>query len=102
MGIDYSINYVERPSEVDIFGRESLWGQIDFWTRTIRVYDNGRPVEDLWQVILHELLHGLVEMAKIEALAGEENHDDLDLLARMLGDTLFRNGWIAKRFCSRE
>jgi len=58
-GINYEITYVDKPSEVDIYKRESLWGQIDYWTRTIRIYDNGQPVEGIFETILHEVLHGL-------------------------------------------
>jgi len=47
LGIEYSITYLDKPSDVDIYKRESLWGQIDYWTRTIRIYDNGRPEEDI-------------------------------------------------------
>ena len=36
LGVDYTIEYTDRPSDVDMYKRESLWGQVDFWTRTIR------------------------------------------------------------------
>ena len=92
MGIDYKIEYVDKPSEVDIHKRESLWGQIDYWTRTIRVYDNGRTVEDLWHTIFHEVLHGIVEALKLKGLS--DDNDQIDLIALALTDVLFRNDWI--------
>ena len=96
LGIEYSIAYVDKPSEVDIFKRESYWGQIDYWTRTIRIYDSGssRLNEDIFHSILHEVLHGIAEALKLE-LRKNERHDELDLLALALTDVFFRNGWIA-------
>ena len=48
LGVVYSITYVDRPSDVDIFGREARWGETDYWTRTIRIYKDKRPAEDIW------------------------------------------------------
>jgi len=97
IGIVYTIEYVDKPSEVDIHKRESLWGQIDHWTRTIRIYDDGnRPPEDIWQTIIHEVLHGIASLLKLEVLEDEDNHDELDILALALVDVLFRNDWIKK------
>ena len=95
-GIPYKIQYVATPSEVDIFKRKSLWGQIDYWTRTIRVYDNGQPFEDVWQTIIHEVLHGLADALKLESLTNDDAHDDLDVLALGLADVMFRNKWIVE------
>ena len=92
IGVEYQIEYVDKPSEVDIFKRDSLWGQIDYWTRTIRVYDNGRPAEDVWQTIFHEVLHGIQNALHIDKLKDDE--PTIDVLATTLVDTLFRNGWM--------
>ena len=94
LGVEYSITYVDNPSEVDIYKRESVWGQIDFWTRTIRIYDNGRRPEDVFHSVLHEILHGIAEGLKLE-LRKSERHDELDLLSLALTDVLFRNNWIS-------
>ena len=94
LGVKYTIEYVDRPSEVDYHKRESLWGQVDYWTRTIRIYDNGRPLEDIWQTIWHEVLHSLAEALYIESLQGQENESKVDILATAISDTLFRNGWV--------
>lgn len=93
LGVPYKIDYVDKPSDVDLFKRESYWGQIDFWTRTIRIYDKDRPVEDLWGTIIHEVLHGISSELKL-VLNKKEHHDDLDVLALALTDVLFRNKWI--------
>lgn len=95
LGVTYRIEYLDKPSEVDIFKRNSLWGQIDFWTRTIRVYDGSeRPIEDVWETIFHEVIHGIAEALKLKPL--NDNHDTLDLLALALTDVLFRNDWIKR------
>ena len=97
LGIGYDIEYVDRPSDVDIYRRDSLWGQIDFWTRSIRIYDNGRSAEDLWHTLFHEVLHGIVAGLKIDRLKEDGADDDIDLLALGLVDVLIRNGWIRVR-----
>jgi hypothetical protein len=91
LGINYSVEYVDSPSDVDIHGRETLFGQIDFWTRSIRIHDNGRDIEDIWQILIHEILHGIAEALNLK-LNDEEMHDELDSLATAIGDTLIRNG----------
>lgn len=94
LGVEYSITYVDKPSEVDIYKRESLWGQLDYWTRSIRIFDDGkRPDADVFQAILHEVLHGVAEALKLE-LNKPERHDELDLIALALTDVFFRNEWI--------
>lgn len=90
LGIKYTVEYVDSPSDVDIHGRETLFGQIDFWTRSIRVHDNGRDIEDIWQILIHEVLHGIAEALNLK-LNDEEMHDELDSLATAIGDTLIRN-----------
>ena len=95
MGIEYTVRYVEKPSDVDLYGRESLWGQVDYWTRTIRVYDKGdRSDEDIWVSILHEILHAIGQQANLSMLKDKANHEQLDLLGSILVDVFFRNGWI--------
>lgn len=91
-GSEYAIIYVDKPSEVDIYKRESLWGQIDYWTRTIRVYDNDRQEQDIWKTIFHEILHGITSDLKMKDLHDDE--DAIDMLAKSLADTLIRNGWL--------
>ena len=90
LGIDYQIEYVDKPSDVDIYKRESLWGQIDFWTRTIRIYDNGRGLVDVWHTILHEVIHGISSALKLEL----DDEDKVDLLALGLTEVLFKNNWL--------
>lgn len=94
LGIQYNIEYVDKPSEVDIFKRESLWGQIDYWTRSIRIYDNDRTEEDIWETIWHEVLHGVIDALKLRCFSGDECENDLGVLALAISDVIFRNGWM--------
>jgi len=94
LGYEYSVEYVDKPSEVDLYKRDSLWGQIDFWTRSIRVLDNGRGDADVWESILHETLHGVVSALRMGEGKVSEEHT-IELLALGLVDTFSRNGWIA-------
>lgn len=93
-GMVYKIEYVDKPSDVDIFKRESLYGQIDHWTRSIRVYNGGRAAVDLWQTIMHEILHGIAEILKLSSLNDDDNHDELHILALAIIDVFTRNGWL--------
>ena len=97
LGITHKILYFDSPSEVDIVKRESLWGQVDHWTRTIRIYNNGMTDEDILHIILHEILHAIGEILHIEYLAEEENDDDIDLLALALMNVLIENPNLLER-----
>lgn len=96
LGIDYIISYHANPSEVDIHKRQSLWGQIDYWTRTIRIYHNDNPIEDVWQTLIHEIMHGIASGLNLDSFNFEdkEKHDDLDVMSIAIADVLFRNGWL--------
>ena len=100
LGKTYTIEYVDNPAEVDILKREALWGQIDYWTRTIRIYKNKRELEDVWVTIIHEVLHGILTDLQIKAL--KEQEDDIALLSLGLTDTLIRNGWLRLSPCREE
>lgn len=98
LGSQYSIRYFDKPSDVDMFHRSSLWGQCDFWTRGIRIYDDGNLSDsDVFQTILHEVIHAIAEGLNLKWLGDwkdKDKHDELDLLALALVDTFTRNGWI--------
>ena len=99
LGTNYSIEYCDKPSEVDIFKRDSLWGQVDYWTRTIRIYDNGRNITDVWHSIIHEMLHVFGQQLKLNIFdkgysEDKDKHEELDIVAFALVDTLFRNDLI--------
>lgn len=94
LGTSYSVEYCEKPSDVDLYKRESLWGQVDYWTRSIRIYDHERSDPDVWQTLLHEVLHAIATDLHLKVLGNKENHDELDLVALALIDILLRNGWL--------
>jgi hypothetical protein len=94
LGREYTITYTDSPSEVDMYKRESLFGQIDFWTRTIRVYAKDQSNYCVLQTLIHEILHGIESELKLECFKGERGHEELDTLANALVDTLTRNEWI--------
>jgi hypothetical protein len=93
LGKDYKVIYCDNVADVDRDKREALWGQIDYWERVIRVYDNGRQSSDLFHTILHEIIHGISEGLNLK-LNDKDNHDELDVLSLGLTDVFFRNGWI--------
>ena len=94
LGICHSIKYVANPAEVDLERRTSLWGQIDYWSRSIRIYQNERPQEDVWGTVLHEVIHGIVTELHLKWLDKDENHDEMERLSLALTDVLIRNGWL--------
>ena len=91
-GKQYSIVYYDKPSDVDIYGRKSLWGQVDYWTHTIRIYAPvGFSIGEIWDTIIHEVLHAIANELKLKI---NEDNDQIDLLALGLSDVLLRNGWL--------
>jgi len=97
LGKHYSVTYVDKPSGVDIHNHESLWGQIDPWTHSIRIYapDNFSE-EEILDTILHEVLHVLGTKLRLNSFNDNDNHDELSLLAMGLADTFIRNGWLCE------
>lgn len=102
-GKKYSITYCSNPSDVDIFKRESMFGQTDFWTSSIRIYDNGRSEQDIMQTLMHEILHCIGWDLKLDILdkgsgRDQDKHDELDVLALALVEILVGNGWVKLGF----
>lgn len=93
LGTDYTVVYCESASDVDVFRRESLQGQVDFWTSSIRVCES-RSLVAQWKTVIHEILHAIGECADIAMLKNKDNHDQLDALANILVDTLIRNKFL--------
>ena len=99
LGIIYSVSYFDKPSDVDLYGRDSLWGQIDFWSRSIRIYKKDRPNEDIWQSLMHEVLHGIISQLHITQISKDSDYEKInDLLATGLSSFLFDNELLAKDF----
>lgn len=89
----YKIEYCEKPSDVDIYKRSSLWGQIDYWTRTIRIYRTKDSNDgDTQQTILHELIHGIVDKFHIDQIEKHVDYEKIvDLLATGINSILIDN-----------
>jgi len=97
MGKIYKVIYVQDMVKADAFRRRALWGQIDYHTRTIRVYTGQKGEErqyaDIMDTLVHEILHGLLEDNKlVKNLVGKENNESfVDNLSILIVDTLRRN-----------
>lgn len=93
LGKTYIIEYKDSSIDVDMNKRESLWGQVDFWTHIIRIYDKGVPDGQVWDTIIHEVLHVInTELHIGKQESNEEN--TVGLIAMALSDVLIRNGWL--------
>lgn len=92
----YEIEYVEKPSDVDIYKRQSLWGQIDYWTRTIRIYKNDRQDSDVMQTLWHEVIHGIAMALHIDEDVSDEGNI-VDLLATGINNVVVDNNWVNYR-----
>jgi len=84
----YKILYVNNPCDVDVHQREAYWGQIDYWTSTIRVYVKDRTKEDIWQTIWHEVMHGICEKFKMDKAL---NEDQIDMIATGINNVMLDN-----------
>jgi len=105
MGIPYEIRYVDTPEEADIDGHYKLLGQIDYMTRTIRVYDKNPEKKKTdgfpFYVLMHEILHGIGDAAGIDVLntkISKNAEKTVDLLANVLSDTLIRNDMLKDKW----
>ncbi len=94
--ITYKIEYVDKPSDVDIFKRQTLWGQYDAWTRTIRIYKNDRTYSDIMQTIWHEVLHAICTQLHIDDKVGDEGQL-VDLIATGINSVVTDNDWVDYR-----
>jgi len=92
LGIPYQIEYCDNPADVDREKQEARWGEVDYWTRTIRIYEGKRPLTDIWRTLFHELLHAIDQQLHLELFVKRE--DQMDSLALGILDTLVRNGWL--------
>ena len=102
-GIIYKIIYTDKASDTDIEGQQAMWGQIDYWTRTIRVYQKNRTIEDIIQTLLHEMLHAISQEyqlnmedkeVNLNTPSGEKETAFIEILSLVLFDTLRRNNWL--------
>ena len=103
MGVVYTIDYVNKLSDIDIEGRRTdLLAQIEHVKRSIRILDDGKnkggQKKFPFFLLIHEMVHGMATCANIECLSGDENEEIVDTLATVLADTLVRNGMIKEEW----
>ena len=96
-GIPYTVVEVDAISKVSKDGDRVLCAIVDMVGRTIRTWKD--PVnESYWHSMFHEILHALTDSFKIGCLddQDEKKHDDLDRLAALFCDFIFRNNILQK------
>ncbi len=102
-GIVYKIIYVDKASDTDAEGRQSVWGQIDYWDRIIRIYQKNRTLQDIWHTLFHEIIHAISQQYQLNLedkeikISDSENNTEtsfVDVFSLILFDTLKRNGWL--------
>ena len=92
-GSEYKVVYCDKPTDVDALRRTAYWGMVDYWAREIRVYKGEESrTFDVWETLLHEVIHALTEALHMDGDVTDE--DNVDLLAMGILDTFARNGWI--------
>ena len=74
----YKVKYYDKASRVDHIKRESLWGQIDFWDSTIRIYEGQYSKAGIWQTIWHETVHAILAKTYLKL---NDNEEFVDLMA---------------------
>lgn len=98
MGKTYAVTYVEYMERTDIDKRSALWGQVDYHTRTIRVFigkdERARQPADIWETLLHEIVHAILADNQLMQKAIKDGMEEafVDNLGCALADTLARNG----------
>lgn len=92
LGSKWKIIVVDKPSDVDVFKRQALWGQCDYWRREIRVYK--RQPEAMMQTFLHEVIH--VILGSLGENDFNKNEKLVDQMAHIIFDTLDRNKLLRK------
>ena len=95
MGVPFRVVYCKEISDVAPDKRSIEFGNSSLEKQEIRVYSGGAD-EFTWQTVLHEALHMIGDMTRLDMLAMDsmKKHNELDCLANVLADTLFRNGLI--------
>lgn len=91
LGREYLIEYKDKAFEVDVDEENTLWGQVDHKSGTIRVLK--RPADAMFHTIFHEVLHAIEERLGL-SFSDEPSERVHRELTTAVVDTLLRNGWI--------
>jgi hypothetical protein len=95
MGIPFKAIYCKDIADVAPDKRSIIFGYSSLENATIRVFD-GNGIEFTYQTLLHEVLHMIGDLTKLNMLetSNEQNHKELECLSNVLADFLFRNNLI--------
>jgi hypothetical protein len=79
----FKIEYFDTHLKVDPEGKEELCGMVDYNSSTIRIFNGFNNIDDVFQILWHEILHALGEKLKIKYLRDDSEKADerVDLLA---------------------
>src|SRR5688500_3245009 len=97
LGTNYRIIYVNKAPVTygAMVPRESFWGNVDYQTKTIRVYiyNNNDAEREIMQSLVHEVLHIVSKELKL-SLGNMDKHDELDVIALAITDTFLKNNLV--------
>ncbi len=87
----YRMQYCENPVDVDSQKRQSLWGEVDHWDNTMRIFiGNGvRDFTEVMHTIVHECVHAIEAQLKLDENCCNEHF--IDLLSLGIVDLLKNN-----------
>jgi hypothetical protein len=94
LGVNYTVKYYNKVSEVDKDKHESLHGQIWYADKEIRIYKGNRTYKETLQTLLHEIMHGIDVYLHINMFGDNINHKNMDMMIKILSDTMIRNNII--------
>ena len=88
----FTIQYFSTHLEVDPEGKEELCGIVDYEASAIRIYNAGN-IDDVYQILWHEILHAIGEKLKIKYLRDDSEKADerVDMLAIAINTILKDN-----------
>ena len=90
LGVSYSIIY-----DSDLWEKEKCWGVIEYKKQTIKIWRNEDfSLEDYWNIIIHEVIHGISTALDLELESTDEGEKRLNRLAQGLTKVLLSNNWI--------
>lgn len=84
-GVNYEVSFVG-----DGYDKDSEYGSINYNRLEIRIQDYGDPVLNM-QTLVHEMLHAISHHYGLKLDDTEEKHEQMDVLASILVDTMVRN-----------
>jgi len=93
-GCNYTITYHDNFHEVNGEGERDLYGKINHQTCTIKIYDRNRDEGAVFEVVVHEMLHGIFDKIGMQEMNSNDNEEIVERIGVALSDTLRRNSWL--------